>query len=379
MWGVVTQLPVRALSLGARLWGLYLHLLSVGLWAPLFCLLLLLRVLSMCAQEAGKAVLTAAASVAVWVQVCGGYLVLHGLAWTAQLVGSWVALHVWLCCALLETLGRILSILPCEQAVGWLVRAGVLAGRGLARVRGVATLVQVCAHTLFLGVYLCLHVCFAAISSKVHVRVHAPLWVSLPFRVHIPLSLGFRVRLQAQRHGEAEGTGGASRGEQSPPMSLEPTRRREASRSRGELCPGGYLKGLLSTSWSCPQPRVPGHTWSPLLLFKRRRTFSTLASSSLCCHLSPFPSGLPGPPSWTAWSPGKAQAEDLGRVQALPSVRRAQNCSGQCWAGGPSPPLPFLLCRPPPSLRLSVPPVAPCPSHLCPSLGESEKEKVIVT
>ena len=51
MWGVVTQLPVRALGLGARLWGLYLHLLSVGLWAPLFCLLLLLRLLSVCVQE----------------------------------------------------------------------------------------------------------------------------------------------------------------------------------------------------------------------------------------------------------------------------------------------------------------------------------------
>ena len=80
MWAVVTQLPVRALSLGARLWGFYLHLLSVGLWAPLFCLFLLLRVLSVCAQEAGKAVLTAVASVAICVQVCGVYLVLHGLA-----------------------------------------------------------------------------------------------------------------------------------------------------------------------------------------------------------------------------------------------------------------------------------------------------------
>lgn len=300
MWGVVTQLPVRALGLGARLWGLYLHLLSVGLWAPLFCLLLLLRLLSVCVQELGKAVLTAAASVAVWIQVCGGYIVLQGLAWTAQLVGSWVALHVWLCCALMETFRHVLSVLPCEQAVRWLVRAGVLAGRGLARVRGVATLVQVCTHTLFLGVYLCLHVCFAAISSKVRVRVHAPLWVSLPFRVHAPLSLAFRVRLQAQRHDRAQGTGGASRGEQSPLVSrttpvsrtppvsgtplvsrtppvsrtplvsrrLEPTRRREASRSRGELCPGGYLKGLLSTSWSCPQPWVSGRAWSPLLLFK---------------------------------------------------------------------------------------------------------------
>ena len=276
MWGVVTQLPVRALGLGARLWGLYLRLLSVGLWAPLFCLLLLLRVLSVCVQEVGKAVLTAAASVAVWVQVCGGYIVLKGLAWTAQLAGSWVELHVWLCCALLETLRRVLSILPCEKAVGWLMRAGVLASRGLARVRSVVTLVQVCTHTLFLGMYLCLHVCFAAISSKVRVRVYAPLWVSLPFRVHAPLSLGFRVRLQAQRHDRAQGTGGASQGEQSPPVSrmplvsrrLEPTRRREASRSRGELCPGGYLKGLLSTSWSCPQPWVSGHAWSPLLLFK---------------------------------------------------------------------------------------------------------------
>ena len=153
MWGVVTQLPVRALGLGARLWGLYLRLLSVGLWAPLFCLLLLLRVLSVCVQEVGKAVLTAAASVAVWVQVCGGYIVLKGLAWTAQLAGSWVELHVWLCCALLETLRRVLSILPCEKAVGWLMRAGVLASRGLARVRSVVTLVQVCTHTLFLGTF----------------------------------------------------------------------------------------------------------------------------------------------------------------------------------------------------------------------------------
>lgn len=245
MWGAVTQLPGRALGLGARVWGFYLHLLSLGLRALLLCLLLLLRTLYVCVQEAGKAMFTAVGSVALAARVCGIHVLLQGVAWTAQLVGSWVALHVWLCCALLETLRRILLVLPCEQASRWLVRAGVRAGvwagRGLARVWGMATLVQLCAHTLFLGVHLCMHVCFAAISSKVRVRVHAPFSISLPFRVHTPLSLGFRVGLQAQRHDRAEGEQGTPQVEQRPQMSrrLEPTRRREVSLTRSELRPGG--------------------------------------------------------------------------------------------------------------------------------------------
>ncbi|EPY89777.1 calsyntenin-3 isoform 1 [Camelus ferus] len=72
----------------------------------------LLTSLYVCVQEAGKAMFTAVGSVALAARVCGIHVLLQGVAWTAQLVGSWVALHVWLCCALLETLRHILLVLP---------------------------------------------------------------------------------------------------------------------------------------------------------------------------------------------------------------------------------------------------------------------------
>uniref|UniRef100_A0A8D1EMV3 Calsyntenin 3 n=1 Tax=Sus scrofa TaxID=9823 RepID=A0A8D1EMV3_PIG len=229
MWSAVTQLPVRALGLGVWVWGLYIHLLSLGLWA----VLLLLQMPYVCAKEAGKALLSAVGSVALMAQVCGGYIFLQGVAWSAQLAGRWVALHMWLCSVLLETFRRILLTLPYEQAAGWLLWAGVWASRGLARMHGVVRLVQLCAHTLLLGMFLCLHICFASISSKVRVRV------SMPFRVHAPLSLGFRVRPQPQRLDQAEGEVGTPRGGHRPqlPRGLKPIRRRDVPPSRRQFCP----------------------------------------------------------------------------------------------------------------------------------------------
>uniref|UniRef100_A0A8C4MCK7 Calsyntenin 3 n=1 Tax=Equus asinus TaxID=9793 RepID=A0A8C4MCK7_EQUAS len=237
MWGVVTQLPVRALGLGVPVWGLYLHLLSLGLWA----LVLLLRVLYVCVQKVGRAVLMAACSVALAAHICGMYVFLQGIAWSAQLAGGWVTLHIWLCCALLETLRRIPLILFCERAARWLMQAGVQAGRGLARVQVMATVFQLCAHMFFLAMFLCMHTCFATLSSKVRVRVHMPSWVSLPFRVCVPLNLGTRVRLQGRRHDRAMEEVGIRRGEiweeQMPQTSRspKPPRRREVSLSRKEL------------------------------------------------------------------------------------------------------------------------------------------------
>ena len=242
MWGVVAQLPVRALGLGMRVWGIYLHLLSLGLWALLFCFLLLLRGLFLCVQEWGRAVLTAARSVALAALVGGVYVFLQGVSWLAQLAGSWVTLHLWLISALLETLRSIPLILLCERAARLLVQAAVWTSRVVARVQGVATFGQLCAHTFFLGLYLCMHICFSAISSRVRVRVHMPFRVSLPFRVHAPLSLGLKVRLQGQRHDRAIGKGGMPQGEEQKPQrsrSPKSVRRREAAPSRNELSPGG--------------------------------------------------------------------------------------------------------------------------------------------
>nr|XP_012616108.1 uncharacterized protein LOC105869072 [Microcebus murinus] len=238
MWGVVTQLSVRALGLGVRVWGLCLHLLSLGLRALWLCPLMCVRVLCVCVQQLGRAVLAAARSVALMAHVCSVYVFLQGVALCAQLVGNWVTLHIWLYCTLLETLRCIRLILLCEQAAWWLARAGVWAGRGLARLWGVSTFVQLCARTVFLGVCLCMHICFATISSKVRVRVHAPF-----SGFHAPLSLG--VRLWGQRHRRAKGETGTPQeetwGEQEPltTRSSEPTRRREVSPSRQELSPGG--------------------------------------------------------------------------------------------------------------------------------------------
>ncbi|KAF6118045.1 calsyntenin 3 [Phyllostomus discolor] len=240
MWGAVAQLPVRALGLGMRVWGIYLHLLSLGLQALLLCLLLLLRGLFLCVQEGGRAVLTAARSVAFAALVGGVYLFLQGVAWLSQLAGSWVTLHLWLISALLETLRRIPLILLCEQAARWLVQAAVWASRVLARVQGVVTFGQLCAQMFFLGLYLCMHICFSAISSRVHVRVHTPFSVSLPFRVHAPLSLGLKVRLQGQTQDRAIGKEGVpQREEQKPqrPRSPKSVRRRKAAPSRSELSP----------------------------------------------------------------------------------------------------------------------------------------------
>lgn len=97
-------------------------------------------------QEAGRAVLIAAYSVAFVAHVCVVYVnLLLGVAWSVQLAGSWVILHIWLYSALLETLRLSLLILLCEQATRGLVQAVVPGGRGLAWVQGVETFVQLCA------------------------------------------------------------------------------------------------------------------------------------------------------------------------------------------------------------------------------------------
>lgn len=238
MWGVVTHLPERALGLGTCVWRLYLHLLSLGLWVLLFCPLLLLRGLFVCVQKGSRVVLRAAHSVALAVYACGVYIFLQGLAWSAQLAGSWVTLHLWLFSALLEALRCIPLILLCKQAARCLVWAAVRVSRGLARVQGVATFIQLYAHMVFLGIYLCMHICFSAISSRVHVKVH------MPFSVHIPLRLGLKVRLWSQRHDRAKEKLSIPQGEileeQKPKMfkSPKPTRRREVAPSRSELSPG---------------------------------------------------------------------------------------------------------------------------------------------
>ena len=245
MWRAATQLPTRALSLGTRVRGLCLHLLSRGLRALLLCVPVLPRALCACVREVARPVLTAAGSVALAAHICGVYIFLQGVAWCAQLVGSWVTLHVWFCRALLEALRRSPLLLLCEQAARLLVRAGVQTGRVLARVKGVAVLVQLCAGAVLLGTCWCMHVCFAAISSTVRVRVHAPFSVSLPFRVLAPLSLGIKVRPRGQRHDRAEGEVGNPQGEireeQKPQVSRRPrpARRREESQNRNECGSGG--------------------------------------------------------------------------------------------------------------------------------------------
>lgn len=246
MWQVAIQLPKRALGLGVYLWGFFFHLLSQGFGAPLLCFLVPLRVLSVCAQNGAQAVFTAAYSVAHRVHVGSVYVFLQGGAWFAQLVGSCVTLPIRVFGAMLETLTRIPLILLCEQAARWLVQAGVWASRGLARVWGMAMFVQLCAHSLLIGLGLCMHICFSTISSKIHVKVHIPFCFSLPVRVHAPLNLGIRMGLQGRRPGTAEvGVGTPLREtgkEQKPPRTrnLKPARRREISpsRSRSEPRPG---------------------------------------------------------------------------------------------------------------------------------------------
>lgn len=242
MWQVATQLPRRALGLGVSLWGLFLHLLCQAFVAPLLCLFVLLRVLSLCVQNGAQAVFTAARSVALRVQVCSVYVFLQGGAWLAKLVGSCVNLPIRLFGAMLETLTRIPLTPLCRQAARWLVQAAVWATRGLARVWGMAMFVQVCAHSFFIGMCLCLHICLSTISSKVHVRVHVPFCLSLPVRVHVPLNLGIRMRLQG---GRPEVEVGRPQGETlrepkpSRTRNLRPTRRREVSRHRSEPRSGG--------------------------------------------------------------------------------------------------------------------------------------------
>lgn len=188
----------------------------------------------------------AVCSTALTAQVCTVYIFLQGLARSAQLAGSWVTLHIWLSYALLETLRHIPLIPLCEQAARWLVRAGVQAARRLARLRGMTTFVQLVARTLFLGMYLCVHICFAAISSRIHVKVLVPFRFSLPVRVHAPLNLGIKVRLRSQRHGRAKEEVGVPQGEMTgegkkphASRSLQLSRRREVSPSRTELSSGG--------------------------------------------------------------------------------------------------------------------------------------------
>lgn len=245
MWQTATRLPKRALGLGVYLWGVFLYLLSQVFWAPLLCLLLLLRVLSVCTQNGVRAVFTAVHSVALRAHAWSVYVFLQGSAWIAQLVGSWMTLSVRLFGATLETLTHIPLILLCEQAARWLVQAGMWATSGLARIWGLAMFVQLCAHSLLIGMGVCMHICFSTISSKVHVRVHAPFCFSLPVRVHVPLNLGIRMGPQGRRPESSEvgvRTPQGGTGKEQKPLrtrNVKPTRRREVSRSRSELRPGG--------------------------------------------------------------------------------------------------------------------------------------------
>lgn len=242
MWQVAIQLPRRALVLGVYLWGLFLHLLCQAFVAPLLCLFVLLRVLSLCARNGAQLVSAAAHSVALRAQVCSVYVFLQGGAWLAQLVGSCVSLPLRLFGAVLETLTHIPLTLLCEQAARWLVQAAVWVTRGLARVWGMAMFVQLCAHSLFIGMCLCLHICLSTISSKVHVRVHVPFCLSLPVRVHVPLNLGIRMRLQGGRpEVEVGRPQGETPSEQKPcrTRNLRPPRRREVLRHRSEPRAGG--------------------------------------------------------------------------------------------------------------------------------------------
>lgn len=237
------QMPRRALCLGVYLWGLFLHLLSQGFGAPLLCLLMLLRVLSLCTQNGAQVVFTAARSVALRAQVWSVYVFLQGGAWFAQLAGSWMTLPIRLFGAMLEPLTHMSLILLCEQAARWLVQAGAWATRSLAQVWGMATFVKLCTHSVFIGMCLWVHICLSTISSKVHVRVHMPFCLSLPVRVHAPLNLGIRMRLQGGRPGSTEVEGGTPQGEtrieQEPcrTRNLRPTRRRQMSRNRSEPRP----------------------------------------------------------------------------------------------------------------------------------------------
>lgn len=238
MWRAVTRLPGRALGLGVSVWGLQLQLLSLGLRA-----LLLLPGLLVCVLQGGRAVLAAALSVALAAHGCAVSIFLRGLAWAAQLAGSWLTLHLWLFSAFLETLSSILLVLLGEQATGRLVQAAVWASRGPVTV--VVTFVRLCAHMFFLSVCLVVHVCSSAASSRVRVRVHRPFSVSTPVRVHDPLSLGLKVGPRDQRHDRAKRKRGVPRGEvwkeRKPQMSRspEPIRRREVAPSRSELSLGG--------------------------------------------------------------------------------------------------------------------------------------------
>lgn len=183
-------------------------------------------------------------SMALVAQAYSVYILLQGLTWSAQLVGRWLALHLWLFHAFLEMLRPIVLFPLFAQVARWMVRAGVQASRALPQVWGMVTFVQLCARMFFLGLYLCMHVCLSAISSQVRVRVQVPLRVSLPVRIHMPLNLGIRVRLTDRKKGSAEGETGRLQGEagqeQMPQTSrsLEPTRRREVLSSRNQSSSG---------------------------------------------------------------------------------------------------------------------------------------------
>lgn len=245
MWQVVIWLPKRALGLGVYLWVLFLHLLAQGFAAPLLWLLMLLRVLCVCVQKGAQVVFTAACRVALRVHACIAFVFLQGVAWLAQLVGSLVSLPLRLFGAVLESLTHLPLLPLSEQAARWLVQAGVWATRGLAGIWGMALFVQLCAHSLLIGMGLCMHICFSTLSSKVRVRVHVPFCFSLPVRIHAPLNLGIRMRLQGRRPGGAEVEVRTPQGEigkeQKPrrTRNLNPPRRREVSRNRSELRPGG--------------------------------------------------------------------------------------------------------------------------------------------
>ncbi|XP_030888850.1 calsyntenin-3 [Leptonychotes weddellii] len=77
--------------------------------------------------------------------------------------GCRIAFLYW---PLLESARPVKFLWKLEQAATGLVRAGVQAGRVLARVRGVAAVARLCAHMLFPGMCLCVRICFAALSSK---------------------------------------------------------------------------------------------------------------------------------------------------------------------------------------------------------------------
>lgn len=217
-----------------------MKLWDLGLWVGRLYFYIFLHLPYAYARSGARVVGLSIYHVAHMTHVGCIYMFLLGTAWVIQALTSLMILHLQICWAMLRSLKDFLMKSSFNQVIAQLFLTVMQVSRYsiciLSQVKPVLLFAGMCVHTILVGIGLSLHVCFATISSKVSVRVHAPIRLSLPLRFHTPVNLKVNLRRRDKRLGrdrrELDTSQGYSLGNQELQISENPQFARKQKPSR---------------------------------------------------------------------------------------------------------------------------------------------------